>query len=497
MAEKFQRSSGILLHITSLPNRFGIGSMGAEAEEFVNFLAKSGQKLWQICPLGPTGYGDSPYQVYSSFAGNPLLIDLDSLVQNHLLNKSDLEPAPEFNAQYVEYEKVCRFKDKMFRLAYDKFKKKIPQRFKVFLVNNAFWLEDYALFMALKGADNGKSWLQWQPELKLRDKKALAEKKSELTDEIRYQQFLQFIFCQQWQKLKEYTNEKGIKIIGDIPIYPALDSADVWAFPQYYQFDKEHNPSAVSGCPPDDFSPTGQLWGNPLYNWEKLESDEYSWWVARFAYMLEMVDIIRIDHFLGFEHYWSVPFGSPTAENGVWKPGPGHKLFATVEKELGNLPLIAEDLGAITPAVERLRDDFNFPGMKILQFAFYDDDDNPYLPHNFTTNCVVYTGTHDNETSVGWYHNLPDHIKNNVRNYLSFLKFTDWEVGWKLIEAALDSVAVLAIAPLQDYIGLDNRARFNIPGTVGENWRWRYMPGVLTPQMAEAILRMVRKSKRL
>jgi len=495
--ESFTRSSGILLHITSLPDKYGIGCMGREAREFIDFLKKSGQKLWQICPLGPTGYGDSPYQVYSAYAGNPLLIDIEQLVKSKLLLENDLSDAPEFNAQFVDYGKVLDYKGLLFRKAFTRFKKKEQKTFADFTKRNADWLEDYVLFMALKTANNNKSWMEWSPELRQRDKKVMAAKKKELSDEVKYQQFLQYIFCEQWQKLKKYANEKGIKIIGDIPIYPAMDSADVWANPEYFQFDEEGIPIAVAGCPPDDFSVTGQLWGNPLYNWGKLEEDNFSWWVKRFAYMLNIVDITRIDHFLGFENYWSVKWGDPTAEKGEWKPGGGHKLFAAIEKELGKLPLIAEDLGVITPEVEKLRDDFNFPGMKILQFAFYDDNDNPYLPHNFPKNCVVYTGTHDNETTVGWFQNLPSHIKNHVRSYLSYLRFTDWEVAWKLIEAAFESQAVFAIAPLQDFIGLDNSARFNIPGTLGGNWRWRYMKGMLTDEMAAGILRLVRKSKRL
>lgn len=497
MSPKFKRSSGILLHITSLPNRYGIGSLGAEAREFVDFLVESGQKLWQICPLGPTGYGDSPYQVYSSFAGNHLLIDLDMLVKSRLLTVSDLTDVPEFNSQFVEYQRVHEFKESILRKAYDRFKKKQPKKFEAFVKKNAEWLDDYAFFMALKKDNNGESWLDWPEVIRSRDPKVLEERRKKLAAEITYQQFLQYIFRQQWDKLKKYANDNNVQIIGDIPIYPSMDSADVWSNPSYFQFDEDLNPVAVSGCPPDDFSLTGQLWGNPLYNWEKLEEDEYSWWVKRIESLMKMVDIIRIDHFLGFEHYWSVPYGSPTAENGVWKQGPGHKLFSQIQKQLGNLPIIAEDLGAISPEVERLRDDFKFPGMKILQFAFGDGEDNPYLPHNFPKNSVVYTGTHDNETTVGWFQNIPEHIKNHVRNYLSYLKFTDWEVGWKMIEAALDSQAVFAIAPLTDYIGLDNQARFNEPGTVGNhNWSWRFTNGMLTPEMAKAIKRMVRSAKR-
>jgi len=496
MSHNIPRSSGILLHITSLPGRYGIGSIGNQAYEFIDFLNKAGQKIWQICPIGPTGYGDSPYAMYSSFAGNPYFIDLDMLVSSRYIKSAILKDAPVFDDNYVDFPAVYAYKDTIFRSAFAQFKNKIPQKFEQFIASEAFWLDDYALFMAIKNKYQGKPWYEWDIELKLRNPQAIKDIKAELTDEVLYRQFLQYIFNQQWAKLKKYATDKDIKIIGDIPIYPSLDSADVWANPEYFQLDDNMQPIAVAGCPPDEFTLTGQLWGNPLYNWEAHQKTDFSWWVNRFRSLYRFVDIIRIDHFLGFEHYWSVPYGDPTAATGVWQPGPSHKLFAAVEKQLGTLPIIAEDLGAISPAVEKLRDDFKFPGMKILQFAFGNEEDNPYLPHNFTKNCVVYTGTHDNETTVGWYQNLPEHVKAHVRSYLSYLNFTDWEVGWKLIEAALSSVAVIAIAPLQDYLGLDNRARFNIPGTIENNWRWRYLSDQLNEGIAAAIKMMVTKTKR-
>lgn len=496
MSNNIPRSSGILLHITSLPNRYGIGSIGNQAYEFIDFLKKAGQKIWQICPIGPVGYGDSPYAMYSSFAGNPYFIDLEMLVSSRYIKSSMLADAPQFDDNYVDFTAVYEYKDKIFRLAFDYFKQKITNKFTSFITKEAYWLDDYALFMAIKNKYQGKSWFQWEDNLKLRKPEAIAAIKTELAEEISYHQFLQYIFFMQWTKMKKYANDKGIKIIGDIPIYPSFDSADVWSNPEYFQLDKNMQPIAVAGCPPDEFTLTGQLWGNPLYNWEEHQKTDYSWWVDRFRSLYRFVDIIRIDHFLGFEHYWSVPHGDPTAATGKWQPGPGHKLFKAVEDQLGKLPIIAEDLGAVSPAVEKLRDDFQFPGMKILQFAFGNEEDNPYLPHNFNTNCVVYTGTHDNETTVGWYQNLPEHVKAHVRSYLSYLNFTDWEVGWKLIEAALDSKAMIAIAPLQDYLGLDNQARFNTPGTIGNNWRWRYTPDQINDGIAAAIKMMVTKAKR-
>lgn len=496
MGVKFKRNSGILLHITSLPNRYGIGGLGQEAYRFIDFLQDSGQKLWQVCPIGPTGYADSPYAMYSSFAGNPLFIDLELLVKSRLLKKDDLADLPEFDQEFVDFELVHTCKDKLFRLAFSNFMKKIPRKFDKFIQAEAYWLDDFALFMAIKSTQDNDAWFNWQPELKFREDKAMAQAKIDLADEILYHKFLQYQFVHQWKKLKDYARKKDIRIIGDIPIYPALDSADVWAKPGYYQLDEDLQPIAVAGCPPDDFSETGQLWGNPLYNWDVHQEEGFSWWIKRFENLYNFVDIVRIDHFLGFENYWSVPFGDPTAQFGEWKPGPSHKLFKAVEDKLGKLPIIAEDLGVINDAVEKLRDDFGFPGMKILQFAFGDTDENPYLPHTFKKNCVVYTGTHDNETTVGWYQNLPEHVKNHVRSYLAYLNFTDWEVGWKMIEAALNSKAVMAIAPLQDYIGLDNRARFNLPGTIDHNWGWRFLPEQINDEIAAAIKMMVKKAKR-
>jgi 4-alpha-glucanotransferase len=496
MSEKFERCSGILLHITSLPGRYGIGGLGKEAYDFIDFLVKSGQKVWQICPIGPTGYADSPYAMYSSFAGNSLFIDLELFVKSRLLKKSDIEDVPLFIEEFVDFPAVHAYKEKIFRIAYGNFCKKIPQSFHKFENQEEKWLEDYALFMAIKNANGGSSWQDWEPGLREREAESLAKAKKELSEEILYHKFLQYTFFSQWQKLKQYANENGIMIIGDIPIYPSLDSADVWSKPAYYELDAQLVPIHVAGCPPDDFSETGQLWGNPLYNWLEHENENFEWWLERFHNLLKFVDIIRIDHFLGFEHYWSVPYGAKTAQYGEWQPGPSHKLFHALEQKLGKLPIIAEDLGVVTPAVEKLRDDFNFPGMKILQFAFGEGEDNPYLPHNYEENCVVYTGTHDNETTVGWYQNLPEHVKNHVRSYLSYLNFTDWEVGWKLIEAALDSKAVLAVAPLQDYLGLDNRARFNSPGTIDHNWRWRFTADKLGDGMAAAIKMMVKKANR-
>ncbi|MCF7859603.1 MAG: 4-alpha-glucanotransferase [Candidatus Cloacimonetes bacterium] len=496
MSKNIPRSSGILLHITSLPNKYGIGSLGKEAREFIDFLEMAGQKVWQVCPIGPTGYGESPYAMYSSFAGNPLFIDLEMLLEDGLIMPKHLEDAPYFEPEYVDYPAVHQYKENIYRLAFDKFKGQTPADYNAFINKESFWLDDYALFRALKNKYNGKSWLDWDAPQKAHQPEAMAKAEIELKDEILYQKFLQYIFFQQWGSIKNYANDKGVLIIGDIPIYPSLDSADVWSQPHLFQLNADMQPLAVAGCPPDDFSEDGQLWGNPLYDWAQHEKEGYNWWVERFRSLCRLVDIIRIDHFLGFEHYWSVPYGAPTAATGKWQPGPSHKIFQAVEDKLGELPIIAEDLGAVSPAVEKLRDDFEYPGMKILHFAFGTGEDNPYLPHNFTKNCVVYTGTHDNETTVGWYNNLPEHIKVHVRSYLSYLNFTDWQVSWKMIEAALDSKALIAIAPLQDYLGLDNSARFNTPGTIENNWRWRFLPTQLNPDMAAAIKSMVVKAGR-
>jgi len=490
---KFERSSGILLHISSLSGNFGIGSMGNGAKFFIDFLQKAAQKLWQICPLGPTGYGNSPYQTYSAFAGNPLFIDLEELMREGFINETDLQTNDIFIEKKVEFEKVTSFKSDLFRKAYRKFLQNIPREFTEFCRLESDWLEDYSLFMALKKKFGGKAWNRWDEEIKLRKSAALKHYSEILRDEIFFHKFLQFVFFKQWNKIHDYCLSRNIKIIGDIPIYVAFDSADAWSHPEYFLFDEENNPTFVAGVPPDEFSPTGQLWGNPLYNWKKHQENNFSWWVKRFRKTLEIVDILRIDHFIGFVNFWAVPAKNKTAENGSWQPAPGKELFATIKKETGNLPIIAEDLGAVTQEVIDLRNQFDFPGMKILHFAFGTGKDNPYLPENFPENCVVYTGTHDNETTEGWFGNLPEFLQKEVDNYLPS---PDKKISWRLLEAAWKSRADFAIAPMQDFLGLDNSARMNTPGTIGGNWEWRVKQSQLTDELAARIRKLTLESER-
>jgi 4-alpha-glucanotransferase len=481
----FQRSSGILLHPTSFPSRFGIGDLGKAAYEFIDFLAACGQKLWQILPLGPTGYGNSPYMSFSAIAGNPLLICPDLLVEAGLLTHNDLsETFQIFPTDTVDFERAIPYKMNLLRVAYENFKensKRSPNQesrkdFQKFVKAEAKWLNDYAFFMAMSDTDPEKTWNQWEPAIAKRDPKAIAAKTQVLQDGIQFHQFLQFIFFQQWSKLKAYANEKEIQIIGDIPIYVAHNSADVWANPQDFMLDPEtFEPALMAGVPPDYFSETGQLWGNPVYNWEYLEKHKFAWWIDRFRFMLHYVDLIRIDHFRGFEAFWQVPAGEETAINGEWQTAPGVALFETIRDKLGSLPILAEDLGVITPEVEELRDMFEFPGMRVLLFAFGGDSGNIHLPHHFVRNSLVYTGTHDNDTTVGWWQRIDEDEKKLLVRYLGYDSVDDIkEINWLLIRLALSSVANQAIVPLQDILGLDNSARMNTPGTIENNWRWRY-----------------------
>jgi 4-alpha-glucanotransferase len=479
---QFERSSGILLHISSLPGEHGIGDFGKNAFEFIDFLAAAKQKLWQICPLGPAGYGNSPYSSYSAFAGNPLFIDITKFAKT--IN-------PKFNFEKVDFEKVKTFKDNILRETFTNF---IPHEdFQIFCKTEAFWLDDFALFMALKKHFNFHAWNRWPKPIKLRKIEAIEKYSKLLENEILYQKHLQFIFFFQWQKVKNYANLKGIKIIGDIPIYVGADSADAWSNPQNFLFDQEMNPTEVAGVPPDGFSKDGQLWGNPLYNWKYLENHGFKWWINRIEMMLRMYDLVRIDHFIGLENYWAIPFGNKTAQNGHWKKAAGRKMFETLQKKMGKLPIIAEDLGVLTKDVEKLRDDFEFPGMKVLQFAFYDGMNGTFLPHHTTENFVVYTGTHDNETTKGWYKNLPKKPKTFLHNYLNF---DGKNICWKLMETAWKSKAVMTIAPLQDFLELDNYARFNSPGTTKNNWEWRVKKEQLTKNLAKKIKEMTIRNHR-
>lgn len=496
----FQRASGVLLHPTCLPSRFGIGDLGKSAYEFVDFLARSGQKLWQVLPLGPTGYEHSPYTMnFSAFAGNPLLISLDLLVEEGLLNPDELIALPsntDSTHNAINFDLVIPHKTKFLKLAYEHFQQSLTDqektKFEQFCQEQSTWLDDYVLFMALLEA-NGKSWNYWEPAIARREPSVLKSQAEALQDSIMFHKFLQFKFFEQWSKLRTYTNEKNIKIIGDISIYVCHNSADVWANPDIFKLDPEtFEPAFIAGVPPDYFSATGQLWGNPVYNWEQLEKTNFAWWIERFQATLQYVDIVRVDHFRGFEAYWQVPAGEENAINGEWIKAPGAELFETLGTTLGSLPILAEDLGIITPEVEELRDRFDFPGMRILLFAFSDNFENAYLPHHYISNTVVYTGTHDNDTSLGWWMQVSLEEKQRVAQYLGYLTPEDIkEIYWVLIRMALASVASLAIIPLQDLLGLDNSGRMNDPSQSAGNWRWRYDNSeILTQELSNRLLEL-------
>lgn len=485
----FPRSSGILLHPTSFPSRFGIGDLGIEAYQFIDFLARSYQQLWQVLPLGPTGYGNSPYASYSALAGNPLLISPERLRDEGLLTDEDINNLPAFAAEKVDYDQVEPTKMSLLQKACDNFKAKaeslLQKEFVGFCESKAYWLDDYALYTALKKAHDGASWHTWEPEIAKRQPEALEQWRQRLNDEIFYYKYIQFEFFRQWSELKRYANMRGVQIIGDIPIYVAHDSADVWAHPDIFCLNETGAASLMAGVPPDYFSATGQLWGNPVYNWEKLQQMNFKWWVQRFQAMLDYFDIIRIDHFRGFQAYWAVKQGETTAINGEWIEAPGSALFQALREQIGKLPVLAEDLGTITPEVEALRDEFEFPGMKILQFAFGSGADNPYLPFCYHRNCVAYTGTHDNDTTVGWFNQLSDYEKENLLRYLGCTSSEG--IHWDLIRLALGSVANQAIIPLQDILGLGTEMRMNIPSRAEGNWGWRYQSDALTEEVSDRL----------
>lgn len=489
---EFPRAGGILLHPTSFPGRFGIGDLGDGAYRFVDFLAESGLKLWQIMPLGPTGYGDSPYQSFSAFAGNPLLISPERLVSEGWLTPEDLAAAPDFPLDRVDFGPVIVWKWPLLRRAYEYFKVGATEAdqhaLADFTAANRDWLDDYALFMALKEAHGGAVWSTWEPEIARHEVDAVQQWLARLQDEVNTHRFLQWQFARQWSRLKAYANEYQIQIIGDIPIFVAYDSADVWANPHLFHLDEQRVPTVVAGVPPDYFSATGQLWGNPLYRWERMRANGYHWWIERFRHTFTQVDIVRIDHFRGFEAYWEVPADELTAVRGRWVKGPGADLFATVEARLGALPIIAEDLGFITPEVEALRDELGFPGMRVLQFAFSGDATDPYLPHNYVRNTVVLTGSHDNDTTRGWYEKATEHERHYVRRYLDA---DGSDIAWQMVRLAFSSVANQAIVPLQDVLGLGSEARMNMPGQAAGNWGWRYDEAMLTPEVSARLRDLV------
>ena len=499
---KFPRASGILLHPTSLPSEFGIGDFGQHAFEFVDFLVEARQTYWQILPLGPTGYGDSPYQCFSAFAGNTLLISPEKLAEDGLLSREQVNGRPQFTGGRVDYGGVYEWKNKILPEAYKTFHATtsvdLRGKFETFSRENEMWLADYALYKALKASQGQRPWYEWDTPLKLREPGAIASVGERLYDEIQAEKFYQFLFYRQWIAVKEYANSGGVSIAGDIPIFIALDSADVWCNQDKFKLNDDGSPKAVAGVPPDYFSKTGQLWGNPIYDWDAMRNDGFGWWIARVKHTLKTVDVVRIDHFRGFAAAWEVPGGDATAENGRWVDVPGNDLFRALRHELGELPFWAEDLGVITPDVEQLRDSFGLPGMRILQFAFGGDAKNHDLPHNYINNCVAYTGTHDNDTTVGWFKSQAgagstreaSEISREQDFCLQYLNTDGHEINWDMIRAVWASVADTAIAPMQDILGVGSEARMNLPASTSGNWSWRLDKGDITPEITARLKKL-------
>lgn len=476
------RACGVLMPVFSLPSRYGIGCLSKEAFRFADHLKEAGQTYWQVLPLGPTGYGDSPYQSYSTYAGSPYYIDLEALTGEGLLTEEECAAEDFGDGEHVSYEKLFGARDRLLKKAFER--SRISENPDFFWFEQANdWLNDYAMFMALREFFQGLRWDKWPEDIRLRKPEALDFYARELKEEILFEKFKQYTFYRQWGYLKTYTEKIGIKLIGDLPIYVAFDSADCWANPLLFQFDEGLQPLAVAGCPPDGFSPTGQLWGNPLYDWPYHEKNNFSWWVKRMRHCFTLFDMVRIDHFRGFDAYYSVPYGEETAVNGHWEKGPGIGLFRTLETALGKLPVIAEDLGFLTDSVKQLLEDTGFPGMKVLQFAFQAGEDSDYLPHHYTKNCVVYTGTHDNQTTTGWLSELSEADKEFAASYINYGRSADTLTVNDLICTALVSCADLAVIPMQDYLGLDDEARINVPGVLGGNWCWRMKADAFTEEI--------------
>lgn len=486
---RFDRESGILLHPTSLPSKFGIGELGSEAYNFIDFLVRSGQKLWQILPLGPVGYGESPYQCFSAFAGNTMLISIEKLVEHKLLLQKDIEILPGFDSKLVEFVKVKAFKCALYRKAFESFEAaEVSADYKRFLDRNNYWLNEFSFFMALKDYFTGAAWNLWDKKIAFRDSRTMEYYREKLSREIKYQIFLQYMFFSQWLELKEYANKNGVRIIGDLPIFISYDSSDAWSQPSMFELDESGSPAKVAGVPPDYFSETGQLWGNPHYRWNEMEEDGFKWWRNRLDLLLKVVDIIRIDHFRGFESYWEIQGGEKTAQCGSWVKAPGRKLFQALRVYKGDMPIIAEDLGVITKEVEELKNEFDFPGMKILQFTFGMGSEERFLPHNYEENTVVYTGTHDNDTTAAWYSKTretdPRAIDELKRYFNISEEIEDKDICWILIENAFASRANTAIIPMQDILCLGSEARMNMPNTIGgRNWAWRLEEGELTAEL--------------
>lgn len=482
------RAAGVLLSVSSLPAPYGIGTLGRCAYDFVDFLVESGQNYWQMLPVGPISYGDSPYQSFSTFAGNPYFIDPQDLVERGYIKKNKCKSF-DFGSdeECVDYARIYENRFRLLREAWKNSDVAETDEFKGFVSENAYWLEDYCLYMAVKDSFGGVSWIEWDEDIRLRRPEALKAYREKYAEEMAFYRFQQYLFALQWRKLKAYANGHGIEIIGDIPIYVAFDSADAWANPKLFQFDWECRPVAVAGCPPDAFSATGQLWGNPLYDWNYHRQTGYEWWMKRLAACFERYDIVRIDHFRAFDAYYSIPAGAKTAENGEWKPGPGGELFEIMKAKLGDRQVIAEDLGFLTPSVLELVKRTGYPGMKVLQFAFDSREESDYLPHNYVSNSVVYTGTHDNDTTLGWYHALEKGDKAFCRKYLRLEGCSESQAVWEIIRAAQASVSGLAVIPMQDYLELGSEARINTPSTLGGNWTWRMKKGAFTRELAKKI----------
>ncbi|MCQ2082007.1 MAG: 4-alpha-glucanotransferase [Lachnospiraceae bacterium] len=502
------RACGVLLPIFSLPSKYGIGCFSKEAYEFVDFLADGGQTYWQILPLGPTSYGDSPYQSFSTFAGNPYFIDLEELIKRGWIEKELCESIDwgstdgKNGSDYVDYEKIFKNRFTVLRKAYEKSHIVRNKKYRKFVKQNKAWLDNYALYMAVKEAHNLVSYLEWEEDIRLRTKEAVKMWTKKLKSEIGFYKFIQFMFYSQWMELKDYANKKGIKIVGDIPIYVSLDSADTWANPELFQLDEKGYPLRVAGCPPDYFAEDGQLWGNPLYDWKANKRTGYKWWIERFTKSFELYDVVRIDHFRGFDEYYSIPYGEETARNGEWVKGPGYDLFKKVKKKLGNKPVIAEDLGFITDSVRELIKECGYPGMKIMTYGFDPEDDSEHTPYTYDKNIVIYTGTHDNDTINEYFHNImSEENREYVKKYMNFTDDDDANIEY--IRCGMASVADTAIFPIQDYLGLMNEAKINTPATLGNNWKWRLIPGKLTKElqskmkeMAEIYHRAPRTSKK-
>ena len=493
-----KRASGILLPVASLPSKYGIGCFSREAYQWVDQLKKAGQSYWQILPLAPTSYGDSPYQSFSSFAGNPYFIDLEELIKEGVLTQKECD-AVDFgdHPNYIDYGKIYNNRFALLRTAYERSNISENPDFQKFVKENEEWLDDYALFMAVKKRFNGSAWSEWAEDIKKRWGYALDYYRRECYFEIEFYKYLQFKFREQWDKLKKYANDNGIEIVGDIPIYVAFDSADAWASPELFQFDEEFTPTAVAGCPPDAFSADGQLWGNPLYRWDYHKKTGYEWWCKRLDHCFKMYDVVRIDHFRAFDEYYSIPYGDKTAVNGKWMPGPNMSLFDTLNERFGEKQIIAEDLGFQTPTVEKLLKDSGYPGMKVLEFAFDPREKSNYLPHSYSPNCVVYTGTHDNETLVQWYKGLSQESKDYVAEYMNNDHIPVALKYWDFVRLAMLSCANTCITPVQDLMGLDAEARINHPSTLGNNWKWRISADMMDEELIKKIYRLTKLSERL